>query len=368
MRQYRYYFVFIVTLCIGILLFLSTKNSINLMDYVDIYYSEDGEFFKPNVSIDYLALSSDIGSVSEEEMQEKVGEVNILDSLATLFVSDYSSLINSITVEPSKVKVKEGDKFKVNIKWDKELAKKTGVVFVVLNNKITVENPEDNTLSSQLLSFLGLKNDNKNYFTIVPLNDNKISIKPFEKFKANIGENVILENDIRKVEIPKETFDKYFISNPLQIINVYGNLGKEDIKFILFSLITFTSLSVVFCLIGYYISKDKTIISSFYPSLMVMIIIILSRYSDNIFKIPSELNAQFFIFIILCFLIISVIMEILTLIFKGFIGIIELIFIILMTICSSLSIFGSAIIIFSYYFISYFHRRNNLFKETESNY
>lgn len=349
MRQYRYYFVFIITVFIGTLLFLSTKNSINLMDYVDIYYSEDGDYYTPNASIDYLKLSADIGSVSEEEMQEKVGDIDILDSLATLFASDYSSLINSITVEPSKKQVKEGDSFKVNIKWNKELAKKTGVIFIVLNNRVNVENPENNTFTKQIFTFLKMKNDNKDYFSVIPLNDSKISIKPFEKFKATIGDNVILENSTRKVEISNETFEKYFINNPLEIINVYGRLGKEDIKFVLFSVISFTLLSILFCFIGYKISGDRTIIKSFYPSIVLFIIILLSRYSDNIFKIPSKFNAQFFIFILLCFFILSIAFEILTLLFGGISGIFELIFVILMVICSSLSIIGAFIIIFGYY-------------------
>lgn len=321
MRKYRYKIVFIITIFIGILLFLYCKNTINLMQYVTYYYEKTEDEYKPIVSLDYLSLSADIGNISKDEMTEKVEQTkagDFLESLSTLFLSDYSSLINSIEVSSSKDIVKEGDFFIVNIKWDKNLLQKTSLNFACYNNIVIVRNPEKNTLLSGIGYVLGIEafDENKNYYSICPLVNGDENIEMFKRYNIvkSTEDSFVLQKkeENKQIVINKDAFNKYMFSNANEFINSLYSLDKNDLKYML--LLTGISLFLsLLCLsINWTFMKEKTIFKSYYLSYCWLGIIILCRWfniSYNIFTIPNKVDMTFLPFLLFLFLIIGIIVE-----------------------------------------------------------
>lgn len=321
MRKYRYKIVFIITIFIGILLFLYCRNTINLMQYVTYYYEKTEDGYTPIVSLDYLSLSADIGNISNNEMAEKVEQTkagDFLESLSTLFLSDYSSLINSIEVSSSKDIVKEGDFFIVNIKWDKDLIQKTSLNFACYNNIVIVRNPEKNTLLSGIGSILGIEafDENKNYYSIRPLVNEDENIKMFKRYNIvkSTEDSFVLQNkeDNKQIVINKDAFNKYMFSNANEFINSLYSLDKNDFKYIL--LLTGISLFLsLLCLsVNWTFMKEKTIFKSYYLSYCWLGIIIVYRWFNipyNIFTIPNKTDMTFLPFLLFLFLMIGIIVE-----------------------------------------------------------
>lgn len=321
MRKYRYKIVFIITIFIGILLFLYCKNTINLMQYVTYYYEKTEDGYKPIVSLDYLSLSADIGNISKDEMTEKVEQTkagDFLESLSTLFLSDYSSLINSIEVSSSKDIVKEGDFFIVNIKWDKDLIQKTSLNFACYNNIVIVRNPEKNTLLSGIGSILGIEafDENKNYYSIRPLVNEDENIKMFKRYNIveSTEDSFVLQNKEgnKQIVINKDAFNKYMFSNANEFINSLYSLDKNDFKYML--LLTGISLFLsLLCLsVNWTFMKEKTIFKSYYLSYCWLGIIIVYRWFNipyNIFTIPNKTDMTFLPFLLFLFLMIGIIVE-----------------------------------------------------------
>ena len=321
MRKYRYKIVFIITIFIGILLFLYCRNTINLMQYVTYYYEKTEDGYTPIVSLDYLSLSADIGNISNNEMAEKVEQTkagDFLESLSTLFLSDYSSLINSIEVSSSKDIVKEGDFFIVNIKWDKDLIQKTSLNFACYNNIVIVRNPEKNTLLSGIGSILGIEafDENKNYYSIRPLVNEDENIKMFKRYNIvkSTEDSFVLQNkeDNKQIVINKDAFNKYMFSNANEFINSLYSLDKNDFKYML--LLTGISLFLsLLCLsVNWTFMKEKTIFKSYYLSYCWLGIIIVYRWFNipyNIFTIPNKTDMTFLPFLLFLFLVIGIIVE-----------------------------------------------------------
>lgn len=321
MRKYRYKIVFIITIFIGILLFLYCKNTINLMQYVTYYYEKTEDGYTPIVSLDYLSLSADIGNISNDEMTEKVEQTkteDFLESLSTLFLSDYSSLINSIEVSSSKDIVKEGDFFIVNIKWDKDLLQKTSLNFACYNNIVIVRNPEKNTLLSGIGYVLRIEafDENKNYYSICPLVNGDENIEMFKRYNIvkSTEDSFVLQNkeENKQIVINKDAFNKYMFSNANEFINSLYSLDKNDLKYML--LLTGISLFLsLLCLsVNWTFMKEKTIFKSYYLSYCWLGIIILCRWfniSYNIFTIPNKVDMTFLPFLLFLFLIIGIIVE-----------------------------------------------------------
>ena len=321
MRKYRYKIVFIITIFIGILLFLYCRNTINLMQYVTYYYEKTEDGYTPIVSLDYLSLSADIGNISNNEMAEKVKQTkagDFLESLFTLFLSDYSSLINSIEVSSSKDIVKEGDFFIVNIKWDKDLIQKTSLNFACYNNIVIVRNPEKNTLLSGIGSILGIEafDENKNYYSIRPLVNEDENIKMFKRYNIvkSTEDSFVLQNkeDNKQIVINKDAFNKYMFSNANEFINSLYSLDKNDFKYML--LLTGISLFLsLLCLsVNWTFMKEKTIFKSYYLSYCWLGIIIIYRWFNipyNIFTIPNKTDMTFLPFLLFLFLMIGIIVE-----------------------------------------------------------
>ena len=321
MRKYRYKIVFIITIFIGILLFLYCRNTINLMQYVTYYYEKTEDGYTPIVSLDYLSLSADIGNISNNGMAEKVEQTkagDFLESLSTLFLSDYSSLINSIEVSSSKDIVKEGDFFIVNIKWDKDLIQKTSLNFACYNNIVIVRNPEKNTLLSGIGSILGIEafDENKNYYSIRPLVNGDENIKMFKRYNIvkSTEDSFVLQNkeDNKQIVINKDAFNKYMFSNANEFINSLYSLDKNDFKYML--LLTGISLFLsLLCLsVNWTFMKEKTIFKSYYLSYCWLGIIIVYRWFNiqyNIFTIPNKTDMTFLPFLLFLFLMIGIIVE-----------------------------------------------------------
>lgn len=321
MRKYRYKIVFIITIFIGILLFLYCRNTINLMQYVTYYYEKTEDGYTPIVSLDYLSLSADIGNISNNEMAEKVEQTkagDFLESLSTLFLSDYSSLINSIEVSSSKDIVKEGDFFIVNIKWDKDLIQKTSLNFACYNNIVIVRNPEKNTLLSGIGSILGIEafDENKNYYSIRPLVNEDENIKMFKRYNIvkSTEDSFVLQNKEgnKQIVINKDAFNKYMFSNANEFINSLYFLDKNDFKYML--LLTGISLFLsLLCLsVNWTFMKEKTIFKSYYLSYCWLGIIIVYRWFNiqyNIFTIPNKTDMTFLPFLLFLFLMIGIIVE-----------------------------------------------------------
>lgn len=321
MRKYRYKIVFIITIFIGILLFLYCRNTINLMQYVTYYYEKTEDGYTPIVSLDYLSLSADIGNISNNEMAEKVEQTkagDFLESLSTLFLSDYSSLINSIEVSSSKDIVKEGDFFIVNIKWDKDLIQKTSLNFACYNNIVIVRNPEKNTLLSGIGSILGIEafDENKNYYSIRPLVNEDENIKMFKRYNIvkSTEDSFVLQNKEgnKQIVINKDAFNKYMFSNANEFINSLYSLDKNDFKYML--LLTGISLFLsLLCLsVSWTFMKEKTIFKSYYLSYCWLGIIIVYRWFNiqyNIFTIPNKTDMTFLPFLLFLFLMIGIIVE-----------------------------------------------------------
>jgi len=364
MRKYRYQITLIITIFIVIITTLVCKNTINLNDYLVVYYSKCDEGYKPNISLNYIEFAEDLGGMTNEKKEKLSSSENILSLLSTMFVSDYSSLINSIQINYDESPVKDGDKIKVKITWDETLEEKCGLNLISYNNTIRVKSPELNTITAGIGSAilnLNLLDESKEYFTIIPLSDGKELIKSFEKYNIKNYDNnyVTLENKTETYTVKRHVFEKYFVSNYKETINTIVSLDFSDIKSII-SMIIINTLIVIFgAFLMFKITKDKSILKSFHLSNAIIILMMIFKIKDitpldYIFKIPSAFNWDTVYFCLIVFVLIGLIFEIIT--FASY-GVIKcIIFTTLLVIFNVFSIFsiiaGFLLILFDYFILS----------------
>lgn len=362
MRRYRYQVVLILSLFICILLFFYSKNTINLSEYIVYYYEEVEEGYKPVVTLDYLALSSDIGSISEEDMNEKLKDIeanNILDGLATLFVSDYSLLINSIQVTTKDKVVNDGDYFKIEIKWDKNLEEKAGIKFASYNTVFRVKEPWKNTLGASIMEVFGIENyDNeKEYYSIAPLKGKNCNIYLFKPYYISTVDEikVSLINGSENITVDRDIFEKYFISDVLEIPNALYRLDFSDYKYISFLAFISLIISFLFFIFDYKLLKDITVEKSYYLSFCILGIVLFSKLSGNqynVFNIPNNADITFIPFFLSVFLWFGIVMEFFSSFNKGIVkGILSFICIVIMNISISITFVGLIGLFITYIFV-----------------
>lgn len=358
MRYYRYHIAIILTILTTIVIAMICRNTINLSDYLLCTYSTTENGYVPNIMFDYMTFADDLGGMSEENRTKLENSNDILSLLSSLFTSDYSSLTNSIKIEYDKNPVVEGDIIKVKITWDETLEKKCNLRFTAYNNYIVVKEPEINTWSSGILGALlnlELLDESKEYFSVIPLSNNYIVINPFEKFSIAEYDNnyVTLNNENNSFKLERSIFEKYFISNIMEYFNVIPKLDFSDIKIIGIMFAVNFVFAILSMLILQKITKDITTIKSFNISLAMVLMLIYCKIVEivpleRLFLIPSPKNGvwAYVSFVLMIFVLYSLILEILTLFNHGLIrGSIAIILLLTMNVFSTLSIFTSFIIL-----------------------
>ena len=362
MKKYKYYFAFIITAIICFLIFFYCKNNINLMNFVTYYYEVDSNSnVVPVVSIDYLALSAEIGNKTKEEVEKDVaketGALNILDSLSGLLTSDYSNFINSVEVSVPEKNLKEGDTFHINITWDKNLADNINLQFTSYNNVIKIKNPENNSLYSSIINIF--KEEEKTldvshtYFLINSINNENVKLYPFEKYKIMKydNNNVKISNNNINYVVNRKDFEKYFIKDISSFLNFYLNLNKNDLGFVILSFIIFFPFSLICYFLLKKLTKDDSLYLSYLSAICFIIIIAFSKgnntdFIENIFLLPNSFNFYFIIFSLKIFIIFSLLFEFFFLFSKNIIKtFICIILLILMNASLLFSVFGCLILL-----------------------